>query len=227
MNFCLPLALQPAGDHVDPPDTGCAEHPQVSPDNSEPPLGQETEERMTPANSAESLYESCVEEMQTSTCTSAANTTPTIVPDISRTVTKVSQIPAPSKTPPPVPRFPIQQTCTKSRPALPTAILAPETYTKKGAAPSPGVSTPQTHSKLRSPFSPRIPILQTYKKTQVAPSPGIPAPQTCTKPKPALSPTSVPYLTGTPKVIKKLQEEHSTQNKSNVVSLSELLASKG
>ena len=224
MNFCLPLALQSAGDHVDPPDT---EHPQVSPDHSEPPLGQETEEKMTPANSAESLYESCVEEMQTSTCTSAANTTPTIVPDISRTVTKVSQIPAPSKTPPPVPRFPIQQTCTKSRPALPTAILAPETYTKKGAAPSPDVSTPQTHSKLRSPFSPRIPILQTYKKTQAAPPPGIPASQTCTKPKPALSPTSVPYLTGTPKVIKKLQEEHSTQNKSNVVSLSELLASKG
>ena len=199
----------------------------MSPGHSEPqheqqPLGQETEGRLTPANSAESLYESCVEEMQTSTSTSGANTTPTKIPDISRTVTKASQIPAPSKTSPLVSRLPIQQTCTKSRPAL-----APKTYTKAGATSSPSVSTPQTHSKLGSTFSPRIPILQTYTKTQVASSPDIPAPQTCTKPRPALSPTSVPYLMGTPKVIKKLQEEHSTQNKSNIVSLSELLASKG
>jgi len=103
------------------------------------------------------------------------------------------------------------QTYDKSRPALPSI---PQTYDKSRPALSPTIPAPQmgTHTKLRPALSPTIP----------APQMG-----THTKLRPALSPTSVSYLTGTPKTIRMLQEEHSTQARSNVVSFSELMASKG
>ena len=141
------------------------------------------------------------------------------------------------------------QTYIKSTPALPSA---PQTYNKSRPGFSPTVPAPQTSTctKLRPALSSAttIPAPQTStctkSKPALSPATTIPAPQTSTftksrpaipvpqmgtrtKLRPALTPTSVPYLTGTPKTIKMLQEEHCTQNRSNVVSFSELMASKG
>ena len=225
-----------------------------------------------PTNLVESLYESCIEDVDTPNCTSAcpsgadklstqlkgstnASQTPTPTGSNNvptpQTYTKLTPALSPTnsahKSTEPKPSTP--QTYDKSRPALPST---PQTYDKSRPALSPTIPAPRmgTHTKLRPALSPTIPAphMGTHTKPRPALSPTIPAPQrgphtklrpalspaipapqrgTSTKLRPALSPTSVSYLTGTPKTIRMLQEEHSTQTRSNVVSFSELMASKG
>lgn len=209
----------------------------------------------------ESLYESCIEDVDTPNCTSAcpsgadklhvstqlkgstnASQTPTPTKSTGsnnvptpQTYTKLTPALSPTNsahesTEPKSTLPSTPQTYDKSRPALPSI---PQTYDKSRPALSPTIPAPQmgTHTKLRPALSPTIPARQmgTHTKLRPALSPTIPAPQmgASTKLRPALSPTSVSYLTGTPKTIRMLQEEHSTQTRSNVVSFSELMASKG
>jgi len=244
-----------ATDSDDRERTGTTEEQPIASDHSEA-TGSRVEPE-APTNLVESLYESCIEDVNTLNCTSACPSGADKLSTQLKGSTNASQTPTPTKstgsnnvptpqtytklTPAlsnsahestePKPTLPsTPQTYDKSRPALPST---PQTYDKSRPALSPTISAPQigTHTKLRPALSPTIPAPQMGTRTKLRPalSPTIPAAQmgTSTKLRPALSPTSVSYLTGTPKTIRMLQEEHSTQTRSNVVSFSELMASKG
>ena len=179
------------------------------------------------SKSNETMYESCISEVEISTPSKSAAKKSNRIPKRAAKAAKVrGRIKTPvgastqlqEHTPTAVTRTP-KQASTQLQEHTPTAV----TRTPKQASTQPQEHTPTTVTRTPKQASTQ---LQEHTPTTVTRTPKQPytphTPGTYTRPRPVLSPMDVPYMNKTPRILRQLHEEHQVRSGGKIISLAEL-----